>query len=178
MAFKAIGSLNPHGSVVLRRQILGNSITVTELDSIKLASGFAVLGTTATLVFGHAVSLSANKGVGLLTTGVAGASIGSFVGTFLTAANNQTVGFVKADIDVSKFTLYSAQESAAIGTTAGSNLAGYVQDLSTEKILSEASAAAPSTVTTTFKQYMGWGVDPSNSAQAVVNIYQSQVFGV
>lgn len=178
MAFKAIGSLDPHGSVVLRRMTLANSVTFTELDSVKLASGFIVLGTTGTLVFGHITGISTRQGVGNLTTGVAGAEVGSYINTFLTASDNQTVGLVKAEVDTSKFTLYSAQESATIGTTTGSNLAGYAQDLSTEKMLSESTSAAVGSPATTVGQYLGWGVDPYNSAQAIVNIYESQVFGI
>lgn len=172
MAIIANGSLDPHGAPVLRSQIMANSVTFTESDSLKLVSGFATLGTTGALVFGHAVSLGTKDVLGLGSTGVAGAAFGSYVGTFLTASNNQTVSKFKATCDVSKHSLYSAEESQAIGTTTGSNLAGYTQDLSDEDTLLETSAL------TTTGQYMGWGVDPVNTAQAVVNIYESQVFGV
>ncbi len=172
MAFTSVGSLNPHGAPVLRRGILANSITVTELDSVKFASGFVALGTTGALVLGHATGVSTNFGVGVGSTGIAGAAFGSFVGAFLTASDNQTVAKVKAEVDISKYSLYSAEEDAAIATTTGSNLAGYSQDLADEDTLDESTAAV------TTGQYMGWGVDPSNSAQAIVNIYESQVFGV
>lgn len=172
MAFKTIGSLNPHGAPVKKRMILANSITSTVLDSTKMASGFNALGTAGALVFGHLLAHSTLEGMGLNTTGAAGAAMGSYVGTYATASDNQTVGKVKGECDVSKSTLYSAEESAAIGTTTGSNLAGYTQDLTDEDTLNEASAL------TTTGQYMGWGVDPNNSAQAVVNIFESQVFGV
>ena len=172
MAFKVIGSLNPHGAPVLKRMILANSITSVQLDSIKIASGFADLGTAGALVFGHLLAHSTNEGVGLNTTGVAGAAMGSYAGTYLTASDNQTVGKVKAECDISKNTLYSAEESAAIGTTTGSNLAGYTQDLTDEDTLNEGSAL------TTTGQYMGWGVDPKDSTKPVVNIFESQVFGV
>ena len=172
MAFKKIGSLDSHGAPVLRSMTIANSITTTILDSVKLASGFAALGTTGALVFGHLMGHKDINGVGLSSTGVAGAAFGSYVGTFLTAANNQTVGFVKAECDISKTSLYSAEVDVAIGTTTGSNLAGYTQDLVDEDTLDE------STAVTTTGQYMGWGVDPENAAQAVVNIYESQVFGV
>lgn len=172
MAFTPIGSLNSHGAPVERSEIVANTITLTVWDSVKAASGFIALGTGGALVFGHVSAIATNLGVGLNTTGVAGAEMGSFVGTFATASNNQTVAKVRAVLDVSKFTLYSAEESAAIGSTTGSNLLGYTQDLIDEDTLSE------STALTTTGQYMGWGVDPRNSAQAVVNIYESQVFGV
>jgi hypothetical protein len=172
MAMIKVGSLNPHGAPVLRKAILSNSITSTVMDSIKLASGFAALGTTGALVFGHLTNHKDPDGVGLLTTGVAGAEIGSYVGTYLTASNNQTVGLVAAECDISTFSLYSAEVDAAIGTTTGSDLAGYKMDLADEDTLDESTAAL-----TTF-QYNGWGVDPEDATKAIVNIYESQVFGV
>jgi hypothetical protein len=172
MAFKKVGTLNPHGGPVLKKVILGNSITVTEVDSLKASSGFAVLGTTGALVLGHVDGLVAANQNGLESTGVAGAAFGTFAGTYLTASDNQTVGKVSALIDVSKFSMYSAEEDVAIGTTTGSNLLGYFQDLADEDTLDESTAA------TTTAQYFGWGVDPANSANAIVNIYESLVFGV
>lgn len=172
MAMIAEGSLNPHGAPVLRSTIMTNSIVVTEFDSVKLASGFVALGTTGALVYGHVVSISTRNGVGLNSTGAAGAEFGSFVGTFTNPSNNQTVAKNKANVDISKYSLYSAEEDAAIGTTTGSNLAGYYQDLADEDTLDESTAA------TTTAQYFGWGVSPSNSANAMVNIAESVVFGV
>lgn len=172
MAFKVAGTLNPHGGPVIKRMIIANSITVVELDSLKLASGFAALGTAGALVFGHAMALSARQGAGLETTGVAGAETGSYAGSFATASDNQTVAKVKAECDISKYTLYSEPTSGTIGTTTGSNLAGYRMDLTDEDTLDETSS------TTSSAQYATWGVDPLNSSNAIVNIYESQVFGV
>ena len=172
MAFSNKGSLNPHGAPVLKREILANTITSTLLDSTKMSSGFNALGTAGAIVFGHILAHSTLGGVGLNTTGVAGATTGSYAGTFATASDNQTVAKVKGEFDISKSTLYSAELSAAIGTTTGSNLSGYRMDLTDEDTLDE------STAVTTTAQYNNWGVDPNNSAQAVVNIFESQVFGV
>lgn len=172
MAFTKHGTLSPYGAPVKRSMIAANSITITELDSMKIASGFAALGTTGALVFGHVMAIGTAKGVGVGSTGVAGAEFGSFVGTFATASDNQTVAKIKVECDVSKQTLYSAEEDVAIGTTTGSDLAGYTQDLVDEDTLDE------STALTTTGQYMGWGLDPSDSARAIVNIFESQVYGV
>ncbi len=172
MAFKRVGTLGTESAPILRRQIITNSLATTVLDSVKLTSGFIAAGTTGALVFGHIVSHSTLLGVGMESTGVAGAASGSYVGTFTVTSTNQTVAKVKADCDISKETLYSAEEDVAIGTTTGSNLAGYTQDIVDTNTLDESSAL------TTTGQYMGWGVDPDNSAQAIVNIYESQVFGV
>lgn len=170
---KRIGSLDPHGAPVLRKQIIANSVAVVELDSVKLASGFAALGTTGALVFGHVLDIVTNAGLGQLTTGVAGAEVGSFVGAYTAASDNQTVLKAKVSCDVSKTSLYSMTPDVAIATTTGSNLAGYKMDLADEDNLDESTAHE-----TTSLQYFGWGVDPEDSANAVVNIYESQVFGV
>lgn len=172
MAFNAIGSLAPYGGPVLRSEILANSITVTIMDSVKFASGFVALGTAAATVLGHVEGIRSNLGLGMTTTGVAGAAVGSFVGTFATASDNQTVAKVRAEIDVSQNTMYSAEVDATIGTTTGSNLAGYRMDLVDEDTLSEGSAL------TTILQYGTWGLDPSDSARAVVNILRSSIFNV
>lgn len=172
MAFSNNGTLAPWGAPVKVFRTLANSITVTINDSMKTASGFAALGTTGALVLGHVQGIGTAKGMPVSSTGVAGADFGSFINTFLTASDNQTVAQVKAELDVSKFTLYSAEVDATIGTTTGSNLPGYTQDIVDEDTLDESTAA------TTTGQYMGHGVDPYNTAQAIVNIFESQVFGV
>ena len=172
MAIIRRGTLSPYGAPVQLSNIVANSITITVNDSVKAASGFIALGTAGALVWGHVMGLGTINGMGLGTTGVAGAEQGTFVGTFATASDNQTVAKVKAICDVSKFTTYSAETSAAIGTTTGSNLIGYRMDLSDEDTLDEASAV------TTTAQYATFGVAPNTEANDVVNIYESQVFGV
>lgn len=172
MAVKQVGSLNPTGAPILRREIITNSVVITEVDSVKLASGFVALGTTGALVFGHVVSLSTNKGIGQLTSGASGASVGSFTNTFTAPSNNQTVGKNKAEIDISKESLYSIDPDATLGTTTGSNLSGYKVDLASEDSTDESTAA------TTTAQYNIWGVDPEDATNHVVSIYESQAFGV
>lgn len=172
MSFIKRGSFDPHGAPILRSEIITNSITITIDDSVKLASGFVALGTAGALVYGHVVSLANKEGMPINTTGVAGSETGSFVGTFATASDNQTVAKVKARCDISKHTLWSASFETAIGTTTGSNLPGYFCDLDSETELDE------SDTTTTTMQYALHGVDPLNSAKAIANIYESQVFGV
>ena len=172
MAFKQIGSLNPHGAPVMRRAIITDSVVSVLQDSIKLASGFAALGTAGVAVFGHVISHERADGVGVETSGAAGSQSGSYIGTYTASATNETVEKVVAVCDISKSTLYSAEVDAAIGTTTGSNLLGYNIDLIDEDTLDESSA------TTGTAQYFGWGVDSNNTAQAVVNIHESVVFGL
>ena len=172
MAFKKVGYIGDvAGAPIKVVRTLANSITVTELDSVKLSSGFVALGTAGASVLGHVLAIRTKEGVGVDSTGAAGAAFGSFLGTFTTASDNQTVAQVKAEIDISKNTLYSAEVDVAIGTTTGSNLAGYFMDLIDEDTLDESTAA------TTAAQYATHGVDIDDSTKAIVNIFESQVFG-
>lgn len=172
MAFRQVGSQLPFGAPVLRSEILANSVTFTELDSVKAASGFIALGTAGATVFGHIHGIATNKGVGLNTSGAAGAEMGSFVGTFLTASDNQTVAKNRGVIDVSKFSQYAEITSGTLGATTGSNLLGYHLDLTDEDTIDETSAI------TGTAQYFNWGVNPANSLEIIVSIYESQVYGV
>lgn len=168
MAIKKVGSLNPHGAPVLRKETLANSITVTEGDSVKVSSGFIALGTAGALVFGHVQGVVTKDGVGVDDNGASA----DYTGTYTTGASNQTVALVAANIDVSKLSLYSADPDATIGTTTGSNLLGYFTDLADEDNTDEDSAS------TSAAQYFIHGVDPQDSGNQIVNIYESQVLGV
>lgn len=173
MAFKSHGSLNPHGAPVLYRVIIANSVASTVNESMKVdADGFLALNTAAALTFGHLAAHSTEKGVGLNTTGAAGAAIGSYASTYTVASGNETSAKVKGECDISKFSLYSVDPDATIGTTTGSNLLGYHTDLADEDETDENSAV------TTTAQYAIWGVDPNDSGNQIVSIYESQVFGV
>lgn len=172
MAIIPFGSLVPYGGPVLRSEIVTNSVVATVHDSVKFASGFVALGTAGVVVLGHITGLGTSGNIGHSTTGVAGAALGSFVGTFTHTSDNQTVAKDVAEIDISMATLYTAEVDATIGSTTGSDLAGYRMDLIDEDTLDESTAA------TSTAQYNTWGLDPGDSTQAIVNIYESSVFGL
>lgn len=167
MAFKLIGSLNPHGGPVLRTEITAASIELTELDATIASSGFVALGTAGTLVLGHIKSIVTYDGVGVTSDGAGG----TFSGTYTTSADNTTVLKTSVTLDVSKETLYSVDPDATIGTN-DSELMGYHIDLADEQSTDE------DTATTATAQYTQWGVDPADSGNQVVNIYESVIFGV
>lgn len=173
MAIQKFGSLDPHGAPVLRREIIANSQTLTNGDSLKVdTDGFVIPATAAAGVFGHLMGIGTDKGVGLNTTGVSGSEIGSFVGTFLTASDNETVGKVRAEVDVSQMTLYNADPAAGTfgTTTAGSDQLDVYFDLSDEESIDETS------VIDTAAQYHSFGINPASSNQIVMNIFESTVF--
>lgn len=167
------GSLISNGAPVLRKAVIANSVVAVAGNAYKLSSGFAALGTAATLVFGHADAIQTLRGIGQITPGTAGAQPGSYLGSWTAASNNQTVDQVSIIADISKFTLYSGTLNATINTTTGSGLAGYFINLADSTQLGESS-----TLTTTL-QYVLWGQDPVKGGNNVIcQIYQSQVFGV
>lgn len=153
---------------ILVDRILANSIVVAPGYSVKTASGFAALGTAGARVLGHVESLIGADGLTPVKDGTYKGNLGE---TYTAASNNQTVAQVRARVDVSTSSLYSAELDAAAGTTAGSNLAGKNFDLVDKDTLDE------STVAETTAQYYSHGLDRNNTAQVVVNILESEVFG-
>ena len=177
MAFKLSGTLAPWGGPLLRSEILASSITVVELDAVAFgggaqtsSNGVLILASAGTAVLGHVKAIVSNLGVGLDTDGTAGAATGTFNGSFLTAATNSATVLVRAQVDISQFTMYSAEMSAALGTTAGSGRPGKYIDLLDQNTLDEASAADVTA------QYHSWGPDPDDSTRVIANIFESSVF--
>lgn len=163
-----IGSLGFNSGPILVDRILTNSITVAISDSVKTASGFAALSTAGAKVLGHVVGLIGADGLTPVKDGTLLQNPGA---TYAVASNNQTVAQVRAMVDVDNRSLYSAEVDAALGTTAASVLAGKNFDLVDEDTLDE------STVVETTAQYYSHGIDRNNTAQLVVNILESEVFG-
>lgn len=167
MAFRNSGSLDPHGGPLLRSGILANSTTFTEHDSmIWDTDGFMALGSAGVGLLGHADSLTDINLVGLTTDG----SGGNFAGTILTASDNETVGLLRAQVNISQLTLYSAEVDAALETTGGSGQIGIYMDLIDEDTLDE------SDVTDSTAQYHSWGADPADATRLIVNVFESSPF--
>ena len=169
MPFKVIGSLNPHGGPLLKRYTANNSIVLTELDVVENTTEFLALGTSANPLVGNVMSIVTFDGLGVTDNG----SGGAFSNTYTLASNNTTVAQIGARVDISKETLYSAELSATIGSTTGSDLPFYKMDLTDEDTLDETSALTG----TSSLQYLTHGTDPANTAQAVVSLFESVIFG-
>jgi hypothetical protein len=163
-----IGSLGRFGGPLLVDRIIGNSVVVAISDSVKTASGFAALGTAGARVLGHVESFIGADGLTPVKDGTLLQNLGA---AYTAASNNQTVAMVRVRVDVDTASLYSAELDAAAGTTTGSDLAGKNFDLVDEDTLDE------STVTESTAQYYSHGLDRNNTAQVVVNILESEVFG-
>lgn len=173
-AFVKRGSLVPYGGPILRKEILTNSQATIVQDSMKIdtgnGNGFLALGTAGESVFGHVGGFATKLDVGVSTTGVSGAELGSFVGAYTSASDNETVAQVKGEVDISQFTLYSADADGTLGATTGSDQAGYTMDLISAQELDETSALA------TTGQYNILEVDVLDSSKVIVNIFESHVF--
>ena len=162
------GSLGRTGGPLLVDRILTNSIKVAVGDSVRTLAGFAALGVAAARVLGHVESLIGADG---LTPVKDGSYLGNIGEAYAVAANNQTVAQVRARIDIDTLSTYSADVSAALGTTAGSNLAGKNFNLTNEETINEAS------VLETLLQYYSHGVDRNDSTNLIVYVLRSEVFG-
>lgn len=177
-----VGSLGRFGGPILVDRIVTNSVTVAISDSVKTASGFAALGTAGAAVLGHVVALVGQDGLNPEMDGSFNGNAGT---AYTVASDNQTVAQIKAIVDIDVHSLYSAELDAAAGSTTGSDLAGYFLKLADEDTLDESTAAAVRVVltegtpnTVAYAQYYTHGLDRNNTAQALVNICYSEVFGV
>lgn len=76
MAFVKYGTLSSNSAPVLKKFIIGNSIVVTPYCSVVLSSGFIALSTSSTYFpLGHVDAIETYRGIGEITTGVAGAAM-------------------------------------------------------------------------------------------------------
>ena len=172
MAFKLHGTLKPNegrqivgGVTVPQKTIIVNSGVMQLGDKVEWSSGFVQTGagsTAATPPIGICVGVADKNGVFV-------APNSGTTDTFTVASDNQTVAMKYAIIDVSTDTLYTVPLDATAGTTAGSNLPGYVFDA----LVSDGAQIDESTVTavtTADKGFFSWGVDPNDSDNVIVNI--------
>jgi hypothetical protein len=91
--------------------------------------------------------------------------------TYVSAADNTTDKKIRALVDISPYSIYSATPDATIGTTTGSNLPGYYCDTST-------SAPDESGASTSAAQLNIWGLDPDDSTKGLYSIAEHQLFGL
>ena len=177
-----IGSLNSTVGPILVDRVLTNSLAVAVGYAVQTTSGFLAVGTAGARVLGHVVSFI---GADSLTPVKDGTYLGNPGEVFTAESDNQTVDEVRAQVDVSVTSLYSAELDATAGTTTGSDLAGYYVDLADKDTLDESTVTesrltltegAPNTVA--IAQYYSHGLDRNDTTQVVVNIVNSEVFGI
>ena len=164
------------GGRILRKVVLDASIDWQVGDVVSGGTGgegfngeVIVTDTASYHIIGVIQAIITDKGVSPSDNGCGGA----FVDQYKTAANNETAAKVSALVDVSPFSVYSADLDDTIGTTTGSNRAFYyfnVDSGSANHQLDEASAKAPSTGN---GQFVSHGVDPQDTNNLLVSINRS-----
>ena len=176
MALKFKSSLLGTNGRMLRKFVLDASVDWQVGDVVTGGTGgegfngeVLVLATSSTNVVGVIEAIITNTGVAPSSNGCGGA----FVDQYRTAANNETAAQVSALVDISPFSVYSADLDDTIGTTTGSNRAFYYFNIdsgSANQQLDEASAKAPSTGS---GQFVSHGVDPEDTNNLLVSINRS-----
>lgn len=159
-------------SGIFRKMIIANSKTVTIGDFVHTAAGFLDIAATGETLLGVVVGVVDANGIGLDNTKVSlDGTWTSSTHTYAAASDNQTVLKVCALVDVDPFSVWSCEPDATIGTTTGSNLAGYYTDLADEDEIDESTAH----VTTKSQLYI-WGVDPEDSTRGLYSIAEHEIW--
>jgi hypothetical protein len=149
---------------VLREYVITNASVISVGEAVKLASGKLVTWGVGGEGLGIVADIRKLDGSPLTDNGAGG----DFTNTYTAGATELAV----AVVDVSKLSVYSVAQDAALGTTTGSGLAGYNTDCGAGSVDLDES----STVSTT-ASFCIEGVDPDPLApdnSVLVHIQESQ----
>lgn len=165
MAFVYKKSLNANQGRVLMPFTITDSQVISVGEAVKLSSGKLVTWGAGGAGLGIVVAIVNADGSAVTTDGAGG----DFHGTYTAGSSNT----VQALVDVSSDSIYSVTMDDTLGTTTGSNLAGYNADLT-----SGSQTLDESTTLSTTASFFIWGVDPDGDAPSnsvLVSIQESQV---
>lgn len=161
-------TLNPNGGRIMMEFTLSSSGTYTVGDAMKIdSSGELDLVGAGASVAGILAGFRTAAGEPLTDNGASG----EFTNTYTTPASNTVLG----KIDISKESIYSVTADATLGTTTGSDLAGYMMD-----VLAASDQLDESTAAQTASQFMSLGQDTDSLAadnSVLVKIYESFIYG-
>ena len=162
-AFKYKQNMNANGGRVLFEFTITDSTELTIGEAVKLTSGKLVVGGAGGAILGILTSFRKADGSPVTDNGDGG----NFVETYTTGSSNTVVGVV----DISTDSVYSVTADDTLGTTTGSNLAGYNMDM-----VAASNQLDEDTAATTTAQFFSLGLDtdgdaPSNSV--LVKIQES-----
>lgn len=152
----------------LEKKIITNSAVIRVGEAVNIESGFADSAGAGEAIYGVVAGIVGPNGEVLRNNGAS--SDFDPIGDYTAASDNQTVGKVSVLIQTSKDAIYSAPADATLGTTTGSNLAGYRMDHTAGGLTLDESTAV-----TTAAQWVSHGVDPEDSTKVLVSIYESQL---
>lgn len=165
MAFRFKKSLDANQGRTIVSYTIADSQVISVGEAVKLSSGKLVTWGAGGAGLGIVTAILNSDGSPVTTDGAGG----DFHGTYTAGTSNTVV----AEVDASIRSIYSVAMDDTLGTTTGSNLAGYNADLTAgSQTLDEST-----TLSTTASFYI-WGVDPDTSAPSnsvLVSIQESQV---
>lgn len=159
-------NMNPNGGRILREFVLVSSATYTEGDAMRLISGEIGLVEATNAVAGILSAMKTGAGSPLTDDGAGS----DFVATYTTPSSNTVVGV----IDISKESIYSVTADGTLGTTTGSDLAGYNMD-----VVAASDQLDETDAKTATAQFFSHGVDPdplAASNSVLVSIQESQIW--
>jgi len=165
MAFIYKKSRNPNGGRELMTFTITDAQVLSVGEGVKLASGKVSTWGAGGVGLGIVTGFVKADGSPLTNNGAGG----DFVGTYTAGTSNT----VKAIVDISLETVYSIAMDDTLGTTTGSDLAGYNADL-----LSTSVGLDESTTVSTTASFVLFGEDTSSGAPSnsvLVSIQESQI---
>jgi hypothetical protein len=165
MALIYKGTLKPGAGRVLKAFTITDSQVLSEGEAVKLASGKVSTWGTGGAGLGVVVGFQKADGSPVTDNGDGG----DYAGTYTAPASNT----VQALVDVSSDSIYSGVMDDDLGTTTGSNLAGYNVDLTATSDGFDESSTASTTAS-----FFLWGPDTADEAatnSVLASIQESQV---
>ncbi len=167
MAFEYVSSGTSNDVPVDVPHVLADSSTFKVGDMLKLDTDEALSLVGATNpVYGRLSAIVREFGPPPPKTDGAG---GDFLDTYTTASDNETVLKTSGLVTTSTKARYSVPLDATAGTTTGSDIAGYRFDCT-----AASDTIDESTATTGSAQFVSHGIDPDNSSNVIVSIFESQ----
>lgn len=164
-AFKYKYNMNANGGRILIPFTITDSTELTVGEDVKLTDGKLVVGGAGGATLGILTSIRKADGSPVTDNGDGG----DFVETYTTGTSNTVVGVV----DISTDSVYSVTADATLGTTTGSDLAGYNMDM-----VAASNQLDENTAATTTAQFFSLGQDPDTDAptnSVLVKIQESIV---
>lgn len=161
---------------ILTKVILDNSEDIAVGDAVMLRNGNIEKATADGALSGVVIDVVDKNNNSLLPSEGSTASLGSASissGVITVASDNETVDQIAATIDISPFTIYSADVTGTIGTTNSSDKIGVWIDMDDEDSVEETTATR---TVTTEGQLVGWGADPDDTTRMLVSIHEHEFF--
>ncbi|MHA1401844.1 MAG: hypothetical protein ACTSQE_15955 [Candidatus Heimdallarchaeaceae archaeon] len=164
---------------MIRTVIIDNSEDLQIGDLVKCINGNLEKVTAGDRIFGVVIDIVDKNGASIWgSTAITGSATITNAdnpksSVVTVASDNETVDLIAAKVDVSPFTIYTADITGTMDTTNSSSKPGALVDATDENDVDETTATR---TYTDGGQLYCWGVDPDDSTRMLVNINESEVF--